>query len=265
MREGVIYVATGADYLELAEASARSLRDVAPGVAIDLFTDMEVAPGLFDAVHPVPRVHERIKAECMAQSRFARTLYLDCDTLVLGDPRDGFDLLERFDLAIAHDVRRDWALIRQGLEEQTPYGFPQFNAGVVFYRTSERVRAFLREWARRFFASGQARDQVVLKDMLWRTDLRWYVLPPEYNLRRLTMLDAWEPLDVRVKIVHSHRLLDHLRKPGAPRLRSLDGLIEAERAALEEEWRAAGVAPERRAAWLARRREDEEGGEQGDA
>ncbi len=257
MQQGVIYVATGPEYLELARASAQSLRAVAPGVEIDLFTDQDVAPGLFDAVYPVPRVHERIKAECMAQSRFARTLYLDCDTLVVGDPRDGFDLLERFDLAIAHDVRRDWALIREGLEEETPYGFPQFNAGVVFYRPTDAVRAFLREWSRRFFESGQGRDQVVLKDMLWQTDLRWYVLPPEYNLRRVTVLDAWEPLDARVKIIHSHRLLDHLRRPGAPRLRTLDEVLAVEREALQEEWRAVGVAPGGRAAWFTRRRDDE--------
>ncbi len=250
MREGVIYVATGADYLELARASAESLRAVAPHLAVDLFTDQPVATGLFDRVHPVERVHARAKLECMARSRFERTLYLDCDTLVVGDPSDGFDLLERFDLALAHDVRRASALIRAGLDEQTPYPFPQLNAGVVFYRMTGAVRAFLGEWAARFHASGQPRDQVVLKDMLWRTDLRLYVLPPEYNLRRLTMLDAWEPLDARVKIIHSHRLLDHLRVPGARRVRSLEELLALERAAHEKEWRAAGVPPGGRAAHL---------------
>ncbi len=251
MSNGVIYVATGADYLELAETSAATLRAVAPELAVDLFTDQPVAPGLFDRVHPVERVHARAKLECMARSRFERTLYLDCDTLVVDDPSDGFALLERFDMAMAHDVRRASALIRQGLQEDTPYPFPQMNAGVVFYRMTDAVRAFLGDWAARFHASGQPRDQVVLKDMLWRTDLRWYVLPPEYNLRRVTVLDAWEPLDAQVKIVHSHRLQDHLRVPGAARVRTLKELLVLERAALEAEWDGEGVPPGERAAWFA--------------
>jgi len=39
MTQGVIYVATGADYMELARTSAQSLRATNPGLAIDLFTD----------------------------------------------------------------------------------------------------------------------------------------------------------------------------------------------------------------------------------
>ncbi len=253
MDQGVIYVATGADYLELAVASAESLRAVAPGLAVDLFTDQEVAPGgLFDAVHPVGRVHDRAKLECMAKSRFERTLYLDCDTLVVGDPAPGFGVLERFDLALAHEVRRAWGLVREGLDETTPSVFPQLNSGVVFYRMNGAVRAFLWDWARRYHASGQGRDQVVLKDMLWRGDhgVRFWVLPPEYNLRRLTLLDAWEPLDARVKIIHSHRLLDHVRHPGAPRITTLAGVLEAERRALTGEWDDLGINGDGRPLWL---------------
>jgi hypothetical protein len=250
MREGVIHVATGADYLELAVASAESLRQSNPGLTLELFTDRDEVPeGLWDAVHPVPRLHARAKLECMALSRFERTLYLDCDTLVVGDLGDMFTLLERFEMALAHDVRRASGLIREGLEEATPYGFPQMNSGVVLYRRSPRVLAFLKEWARRFHASGVTRDQVVLKDMLWQSDLRLYVLPPEYNLRRVTVLDAWEPLDAEVKIIHSHRLMDHMRRKGAPRVRSLDELLALEREALAREWEEAGVAPQERVRW----------------
>jgi lipopolysaccharide biosynthesis glycosyltransferase len=209
-----------------------------------------VAPGLFDQVHTIVHVHARAKLECMLRSRFKRTLYLDCDTLVVGDPCDGFDLLERFEVAMAHDVRRASALIRAGLEVETPYAFPQLNSGVVYYRRSPAVSEFLATWARRFHESGQPRDQVVLKDLLWRSDLRIYVLPPEYNLRRVTILDAWEPLDARVKIIHSHRLMDHMRSPGAPRITTVEELVRAEKAALEEEWKALGVSGEERAIWL---------------
>lgn len=240
MEKGVIYVATGEGYRDLAAASARSLRQQQPGLGIDLFTDApgEVVPGLFDRVHQIVRPHLRSKIDCMALTRFERTLYLDADTLVIAPLGDLFDLLDRFDMALAHDMRRCSDLIRAGHEVETPYAFPQFNSGVVLYRNAPRVLDFLREWARRFDRAGLPRDQPVLRDMLWQGELDFYVLPPEFNLRRVTMLDAWEPQDARPTILHSHRFKDHLS--GAQRIGDATGLIEVERAALEEEWRQAG-------------------------
>jgi hypothetical protein len=51
------------------------------------------------------------------------------------------------------------------------------------------------------------------------------------------MLDAWEPLDALPTILHSHRLLDHLRCNGAPRLTTLEDVLAAERLAHAAEWR----------------------------
>ena len=109
MECGVIYVATGDGFRALAEASARSLRAVEPGLAVDVFTDDPdaVSDGVFDRVHPIYAPHARSKLECMGRTRFDRTLYLDCDTLVLAPLADLFDLLVQFDLALAHDMRRD--------------------------------------------------------------------------------------------------------------------------------------------------------------
>ncbi|GKY89338.1 putative nucleotide-diphospho-sugar transferase [Sinisalibacter aestuarii] len=241
MDKGVIYVATGPDYRNLAEASARSLRAVEPGLAVDLFTDAPDAaqPGLFDAVHGIADPHPRSKLDCMRRTRFGRTLFLDADTLVLAPLGDLFDVLERFELALAHDVRRASELIRAGQEVQTPYAVPQLNSGVMLYRRSPRMLAFLADWARAFAESGGERDQPALRDLLWRSDLRFWVLPPEFNLRRVTMLDAWEPQDALPTILHSHRLMDHMRAQGA-RITDVAALVEAERAALAEEWEAVG-------------------------
>lgn len=241
MEQGVIYVATGADYRALAEQSARSLRLVEPELAVDLFTDDPgaVAEGLFDQVHRIADPHDRSKLDCMARTRFERTLFLDCDTLVVNPLGDLWRVLERFDMALAHDVRRTSDLIAQGHEHDTPYAFPQLNSGVLLYRRSPEMLDFLARWRDRFLAAGIGRDQPILKDLLWESDIRFYVLPPEFNLRRMPMLDAWEPLDARPTILHSHRLMDHMRGVG-PQISEVETLAEVERSALADEWAALG-------------------------
>ena len=245
MGDGVIYVAQGADYLELALASAGTLVAHNPGLAVDLFTDQTPPPSaLFAQVHPIPNIPGLPpKLACLPLSRFDRTLYLDCDTLVVKPFGDLYDILARFDLALAHDVRRIWSLIREGHTETTPYAFPQHNAGVMLYRRSPAMAAFLADWAARYLAAGRERDQITLKDLLWSSDIRFYVLPPEFNLRRVTLMDAWEPLDALPTIIHSHRFLQHLRFGGQPRVRTLAELMVLERQALAAEWRALGLEP----------------------
>lgn len=240
---GVIYVATGRGYLDLAIQSAKTLKVHNPSLEVDLFTDLpeEVPPGFFDQVHLTPVKIGRAKIFCMPLSRFDRTLFLDCDTLVLRPLRDIFDLLDRFDVALAHDVRRASDLVREGAKVSTPYAFPQLNSGVMLFGKNAAARQFFADWQERYRRHGGGRDQVTLKDLLWESDIRFYVLPQEFNLRRVTLLDAWEPLDVEPTIVHSHRLLQHLRHDNAERVTTLDRLIELERQALREEWAAAGA------------------------
>ena len=247
MRAGVIYVARGVGYLDLARASAQSLRAVEPDLPVDLFTDSPeaAAAGLFDRVLPIPDSGTRDKIACMALSRFERTLFLDCDTLVLAPLGDLFAVLDRVDLAVCHDVRRDTELIRESWRKPLPYAVPQFNTGVMLYRRSPRVAGFLADWAAAYVAAGRSRDQVTFRELLWLSELRFHVLPVEFNLRRVTVLDAWEPGDARPTILHSHRLLQHLR--GAQeRLDCPTAILEAERAALAEEWRRRGLTPARK-------------------
>ena len=66
-------------------------------------------------------------------------------------------------------------------------------------------------------------------------DVQQKGIPPEFNLRRVTELEAWEPLDAVPTIVHSHRLLQHLRGQGE-RVTDLQRLRELEQEALAEEW-----------------------------
>lgn len=94
MTDGVIYVADGRDYLELAVQSARSLKALNPELPIDLFTDQALDAGPFDRVRPIP-AGPTAKLASLPATRFDRTLYLDCDTLCLAPLHDLFDIVTR--------------------------------------------------------------------------------------------------------------------------------------------------------------------------
>lgn len=236
---GVLYVAQGIDYAELAVQSAMSLRALEPCCPMDIVTDVEPPSGLFDAVLPLgdmsAQVSTRAKIVGMQKTRFERTLFLDCDTLVVGPICEAFDLLERFDLCLSHDVRRSSKLITTGWRENPPEIFGQHNSGVFLYKKSPAMMRFLQDWAESYCLAQSERDQVSLRDLLWRSDVRFWVLPPEFNLRRVSEVDIWQPLDAIPRIIHSHHLLRHLRGEGE-RVCSFDEILELERQENAKEW-----------------------------
>ncbi len=94
-----------------------------------------------------------------------------------------FGILERFDIALAHGHQRHGTRQEIVWRQPIPQGFPQLNGGVILYRTSDDVKAFLESWREAYHTAGFKWDQITLRELLWLSDLRLYVLPPEYNVR----------------------------------------------------------------------------------
>lgn len=201
---GVIYIAAGADFVADACASARSIRENSPGVAIDLYCDapVTVEDELFDQVHIIENPHKRSKVDYIWQSRFDRVLYLDSDTRVVADIANLFDLLDRFDICANHAHSRERPSTNQTWRTEVPKCFPQMNGGVLLFRNSDAVKAMLRDWAEAYHTAGFTRDQVTLRELIWLSELRLYILPPEYNIRYAKYLDVWDENEAHPKIAH---------------------------------------------------------------
>ncbi|HRO11160.1 putative nucleotide-diphospho-sugar transferase [Amaricoccus sp.] len=209
MRDGVLFVATGAGYRELAARAAASVARVSPGLPIDLFTDAPFADPAFAEVHLLEKVWFRSRIDAMARTRFERTLHLDADVLAVADLRDVFELLDRFDVALAHDQRRNSPAANAVWRRPLPGAFPQFNGGVIAYRRTPEVLAFLAAWAEALRASGLKRDQPVLRELLWESDLRIATLPPEYNLLDKGAVARWDRFQTAPRLVHHYRFHKH--------------------------------------------------------
>lgn len=206
---GVVYVATGSDHIAAANRSVRSVRRHSPSLPVALFTDatslgVQVS-SLFDHLIDIEQPHPRSKVDCLWQSPFERTVYLDSDTEVVADITDMCELLDRFDIALAHAHARFRPATQARWTHDIPQAFPQFNSGVIAFRGTDDTRAVLKEWSAAYASAGFFKDQVTLRELLWRSDLRIATLPPEYNVRYRKYLMMWREDEARPRILHLQR------------------------------------------------------------
>ena len=235
---GVLYVALGAEFVREAALSATSVKRQHPGLHITLYTDTPTAAGPFDAVTPIDpapqTLAERKQARLalLTKSPYPRTLALDTDTYICGDILDLFDLLDSFDLAFrhatAHHYRQELPFLGDTMEHM-PAFFPQPSVGVLLFRKSPAVDAFLRRWLE-LFQRDQAKavsagssltigDQGSCREALYDSDLRVWVVPTEYNC----MFNRPGYLFGPVRILHGrHRDLEavaaFMNRHAAPRV-----------------------------------------------
>lgn len=213
---GIMYSCFGEKYIAEAARAARSslrhndvphlifaageVRDPPAGVTVVGFEQTSSAPFV-----------DRIAN--MRRSPFERTLCLDTDTFVVDEIVGVFELLDHYDLALAH------APAYLGLEDpEVPAAFPEFNCGVVAWRSSESVAGFLRSWDETYRAwliedvlagiDGGAHpsrteigDQPAFRRCAWQHGMKVATLPPEYNLR----LGIQTIVVDRVRLLHGAR------------------------------------------------------------
>lgn len=180
---GIIYVATGEKHLQEALISARQAAKLMPDLSLSIFTDQAVPEGLFDHVYPAAtgEMGRRAKIRAMLESPYEQTLYLDTDTYICQPCEDIFWVLERFDLAVAHEVYRN-----EYKFEEFPGSFPSFNTGVVVFNKNPLVSKFLSSWEESYetvFSKKRKADQPAFRHTLFHSKVNFYVLPTEYNFR----------------------------------------------------------------------------------
>ena len=184
---GVLYVAAGPEFLEEAVASALSLRSSNPDLPVAIFTDQDISQhhNLFDIVRAIsdPKRDSNDKIQGIADTPFEKTVFIDTDTRILRDISDLKLLLDRFDIAFAFDpIRSDQD------QPSIPDCFPTFNSGLLAYKRNEKTAKLFKDWLHAFRTQPDEpgktrRDQPPFRKVMWGSDVRYSVLPEEYNLR----------------------------------------------------------------------------------
>jgi len=209
--QGILYIATGKKYIDAAVRSAKTVQKFCPGLPIHLYADwqnhgfqFDRSPYPFTSVGQIDQPHRRSKVDYLPLSPFDWTLYLDTDTALNADIRDMFRILERFDIALTHAMKRNFSERLTKWRIDLPSAFPQHNGGVILYRKTPAVIKFLEEWRDQYHANIKEfqQDQRTLRETLWSSDLRIATLPPEYNVRFLKYHFLWSKSEARTKIFH---------------------------------------------------------------
>ncbi len=206
--EGIIYSCAGDFYIGEALRSARSsLRHNAVPHLIFTSREGDSEEGVsFQHFDPSANPYAD-KIANIRRSPFERTIYLDSDTFVVDEIVHLLALLDHYDVAVAY------APAYRGLADPgVPHAFYEFNTGVLAWRASDRVAAFLRSWEETYLAwlseepfpgatkasNSRRADQPAFRRCAWEHGLRLFVLAPEYNFRLgypTTVVD-------RVHIIH---------------------------------------------------------------
>lgn len=214
--EGIILAATGERHLTLARRAARTIRPFAGGRPIDLFADRPLDDPAFDRVHLLERNWHRPKVEALRRSRFARTLYIDNDVVAVGPIGDVFGPLDRVDMLGAHENYRSSPSSLSVSDPRLTLAFPEVNSGVLAIRASPAMHRFLVEWEAEIDRSGLPWDQPALRQCLVETDLRFGILPMEFNLMHTRFLHVMGDLMAAPRLLHVTRLGRDGADPGDP-------------------------------------------------
>ena len=207
---GVLYCATGDLYQKRARLSAYSLKKFNPSLPCCLFTNIEDKDNIWDRTVISEKskdgFHQYMldKITALSLSPFEKTLYLDSDTYILDNIDELFSLLDRFDLALCHGHdRQKRYLIQTGqipikgelikaITEDIPYAFAPLQGGLILYRKNELIKKFLKDLADLYITKQFYDDQVSLRELLWKSDIHFYILPPEYNFNSIEVLKYWK-------------------------------------------------------------------------
>lgn len=194
MNRGLLYLAKGETFLAEAEMSAQQTEAVMPDYPIALVADREPDVACFDTVIIDEAPFEKgDKPRALQETPYDQTIYLDTDIYLSESIGGLFEILEAFELGLRRD--REQAHVPRG--SPIPAAFPEFNAGVMTYRSTERVMEMLKMWERRCHP-GDEFDQRSLRLALYHSDVRFTPIPNRYNCQY-----HWDNIvDGRVKVFH---------------------------------------------------------------
>ena len=194
MTKGAIYIVvdkglqsiqkTIDNHYKPAIVSASSIKKYIPDLNITLYTNIDIeveGSGCFDNIVKLEFTESREvwinKWNIMLNSPYDITLHMDADTYVCDDISEMFELMNHFDLAAPLSVH-----YISGIVDGVPDCFPELGGGVILWKKNEKTKKFIQD-VLVFLKQKRKKysDEPFMRKVLFEGDLRFAVLPWEYN------------------------------------------------------------------------------------
>ena len=190
MSRGVVYIATGKNFIKEIKISAESLKRHNPDLHVTAFVDSSLESEFVDDVKIISANHIRPKVDFIDQTPYDETIFLDTDTIIDYSIMDMFDLLANFDFGITHCIARKRKKYSNLMPEyrDIPYAFSECNTGVFVFKNNKVVQELFKKWKRNFYKYYNVCpwDQASFRISFWQScleGLKSYIFPVEYNIR----------------------------------------------------------------------------------
>lgn len=138
----------------------------------------------------------------ICKTLYDEKLYLDCDTVIRTDLTHVFALLKRFDIAISSLVIWENKFHRKTWKTKVPDAIVEPNTDVILYKSTGKMAQFLQDWKAAFYDFDYFNDQVTMREMLWTSDVQYYVLPQQYNKRMFEVSELIYTDQPKAKLFH---------------------------------------------------------------
>ena len=190
MSRGVIYICHGEKYIKEGLISAESVKKFSPDLQITFLCDQEVNSKFVDHTILIKPTCQRSKVDYIYDSPYDETLFMDIDVVVDYPIDDVFDILNRFDLGICHDLARKRLKYSKVMPEyeEIPYAFSEINTGIIVFKKCENNEKLFSLWKKyhKKYSWCCPWDQPSFRISLWQSDVRFSIMPLEYNIRSIS-------------------------------------------------------------------------------
>jgi hypothetical protein len=179
---GVLYIATSEKYRREAVKSVRKLKQETD-IPVTLVTNKKVEAEEFDHIIIDESAQQSFldKPRNLMKSPYEETLFLDTDVYVLGEIEPLFDLLTEFELAVSVDHHEGKLVDTDNSDfPEVPMAFPEFNTGVLAYKTSDSVEKFMSTWISKFNTE-QPGNQISFRAALWESNIEFAPISKRFN------------------------------------------------------------------------------------
>jgi len=206
LTKGIFYVATGDKFIEEACRSAESIKEYMPDVHITAYIDKDIEASVFDDVRLLDSSAHSFadKISPFIDPPYDHNIFIDTDTLCLDDFSELFEILDTHDMGICHCSIKE---VPSGLDI-APEWFPEVNTGMVVFKKGASQQLFI-DWEKKHkefceIKGARFQNQPAFRYCLFRSAIKWVVIPREYNLR---VVHGWFAAgNMKVKIVHGRGL-----------------------------------------------------------